>query len=205
MDTPETIHAFWFGATADRDSDTTIIARQSALWWKKQPEADAEIRMRFAPLVARAALGELDGWLGGSSGMHGRLALILLTDQFPRNIWRGQAAAFAFDVLALRWSKETIARGLDRDARPIERVFLYLPLEHSEDLADQREAVRLFDALAGEVAPEARSAFAGYLDYARRHLEIIERFGRFPHRNAALGRETSAEEAAFLRQPGSGF
>ena len=202
MDTPATIHAFWFGATADEDDEPGIVARQSALWWKKQPEVDAEIRLRFAPLVARAAVGELDDWLASPRG---RLAQILLTDQFPRNIWRGQAAAFAFDVLALRWAKETIARGLDRDARPIERVFLYLPLEHSEDLADQREAVRLFDALGGEVAAAARPAFAGYLDYARRHLEIIERFGRFPHRNAALGRETSAAEAEFLRQPGSAF
>ena len=202
METPATIHAFWFGPAADEDEEDAIIERQSALWWKKQPEVDAAIRARFAPLVGRAAGGELDAWL---DGLRGRLALILLTDQFPRNIWRGQAAAFAFDVLALRWAKETIARGLDRDARPIERVFLYLPLEHSEDLADQREAVRLFDALGGEVAAAARPAFAGYLDYARRHLEIIERFGRFPHRNAALGRETSAAEAEFLRQPGSAF
>ena len=205
MDTPDTIHAFWFGPAADTDDDIDIVSRQSALWWKKQPEVDAEIRLRFAPLVARAAVGELDDWLSGASGVRGRLALILLTDQFPRNIWRGQAAAFAFDVLALRGAKETIERGLDLQARPIERVFLYLPLEHSEDLADQRDAVRLFDALAGEVAPAARPAFAGYLDYARRHLEIIERFGRFPHRNAALGRETSPEEAEFLRQPGSRF
>lgn len=202
MDTPATIHAFWFGATADEDEEAAIIARQSALWWKKQPEVDAEIRRRFAPLVGRTAAGELDDWLASPRG---RLALILLSDQFPRNIWRGQAAAFAFDVLALRWAKQAVARGLDRDARPIERVFLYLPLEHSEDLADQREAVRLFDALADEVAPEQRPTFADYLDYARRHLEIIERFGRFPHRNAALGRETSAAEAEFLRQPGSGF
>ncbi len=202
MDTPATIHAFWFGATADEDDEAAIIARQSALWWKKQPAVDAEIRQRFAPLVGRAAVGELDDWLGSPRG---RLALILLTDQFPRNIWRGQAAAFAFDVLALRWAKEAVARGLDRDARPIERVFLYLPLEHSEELADQRAAVRLFDALAGEVASEQAPAFAGYLDYARRHLEIIERFGRFPHRNAALGRETRAAEAEFLRQPGSAF
>ena len=202
MDTPATIHVFWFGATADEDDEAAIIARQSALLWKKQPAVDAEIRQRFAPLVGRAAVGELDDWLGSPRG---RLALILLTDQFPRNIWRGQAAAFAFDVLALRWAKEAVARGLDRDARPIERVFLYLPLEHSEDLADQREAVRLFDALGGEVAAAARPAFAGYLDFARRHLEIIERFGRFPHRNAALGRETSAAEAEFLRQPGSAF
>jgi uncharacterized protein (DUF924 family) len=195
MDTPATIHAFWFGPAADEDEEDVIIERQSALWWKKQPEVDAAIRARFAPLVGRAAGGELDAWLGG---LRGRLAMVLLTDQFPRNIWRGEAAAFAFDVLALRWAKETIARGLDRDARPIERVFLYLPLEHSEDLADQREAVRLFDALGGEVAAAARPAFAGYLDFTRRHLEIIERFGRFPHRNRALGRTSTADEQAWL-------
>ena len=199
MDTPDTLHAFWFG-TSPQDAD--VIASQSALWWQKQPAVDAEIRKRFAPLVERAATGELDNWLGE---LRGRMALILLTDQFPRNIWRGQAAAFAFDVLALRWAKETIARGLDRDARPIERVFLYLPLEHSENLADQQHAVRLFDALAASVSSELRPAFDGFLDYARRHLEIIERFGRFPHRNAALGRETTAAEADFLRQPGSRF
>lgn len=201
-DTPDDLHAFWFGPAADTAGDAEVITRQSALWWKKQPEVDAAIRERFAPLVGRAAVGKLDGWL---PALRGRLALILLTDQFPRSIWRGQAAAFAFDVLALRWAKAAIERGLDRDARPVERVFLYLPLEHSENLADQREAVRLFDALAAQAAPEAGAAFAGYLDYARRHLEIIERFGRFPHRNAALGRETTAEEAEFLRQPGSGF
>ncbi|MFP5402807.1 MAG: DUF924 family protein [Gammaproteobacteria bacterium] len=202
MDTPDTIHAFWFGPAADTAAETDIIDRQSALWWKKQPAVDAEIRDRFTPLVRRAAVGELDGWLGS---VRGRLALVLLTDQFPRNIWRGEAAAFAFDVLALRWAKEALRLGLDGAVRPIERVFLYLPLEHSEELSDQREAVRLFDALAADVAPTAQPAFAGYLDYARRHLEIVERFGRFPHRNAALGRETSAEEAAFLREPGSGF
>ncbi|HMY78974.1 MAG TPA: DUF924 family protein, partial [Thauera aminoaromatica] len=102
MDTPATIHAFWFGPAADADAEATIIERQSALWWRKQPAVDAEIRARFAPLVGRAAGGELDAWLGG---LRGRLALVLLTDQFPRNIWRGEAAAFAFDVLALRWAK----------------------------------------------------------------------------------------------------
>jgi uncharacterized protein (DUF924 family) len=202
MDTPDTIHAFWFGHSADTDGDADIIARQSASWWKKDPETDAEIRAHFAALVGRAATGELDGWL---SDARGHLALILLTDQFPRNIWRGQAAAFAFDVLALRWAKAALERGLDLELRPIERVFLYLPLEHSERLADQLEAVRLFDALAAGAATVVRPAFAAYLDYARRHLEIIERFGRFPHRNGALGRETSAAEATFLRQPGSGF
>ena len=199
MDTPDTLHAFWFGTSPQ---DAEVIARQSALWWQKQPAVDTEIRKRFAPLVERAATGELDSWLGE---LRGRLALILLTDQFPRNIWREQAAAFAFDVLALRWAKEALVLGLDTRARPIERVFLYLPLEHSENLADQQHAVRLFDALAASVSSELRPAFDGFLDYARRHLEIIERFGRFPHRNAALGRETTAAEADFLRQPGSRF
>lgn len=199
MDTPDTLHAFWFGTSPQ---DAEVIASQSALWWQKQPAVDTEIRKRFAPLVERAATGELDSWLGE---LRGRLALILLTDQFPRNIWRGQAAAFAFDVLALRWAKEALVLGLDTRARPIERVFLYLPLEHSENLADQQHAVRLFDALAASVSSELRPAFDGFLDYARRHLEIIERFGRFPHRNAALGRETTAAEADFLRQPGSRF
>ena len=199
METPDTLHAFWFGTSAQ---DAEVIASQSALWWQKQPAVDAHIRHRFAPLVERAATGELDNWL---DELRGRLALILLTDQFPRNIWRDQAAAFAFDVLALRWAKEALALGLDTRARAIERVFLYLPLEHSENLADQQHAVRLFEALAASVSTELRPAFDGFLDYARRHLEIIDRFGRFPHRNAALGRETTAAEAEFLRQPGSRF
>lgn len=199
METPDTIHAFWFGPHED---DAEVIARQSALWWRKQAEVDAEIGQRFSPLVEQAAFGRFDAWLGS---LRGRLALVLLTDQFPRNIWRGGAAAFAFDALARRWAKEAIRLGVDEEARPIERVFLYLPLEHSEELADQREAVRLFDRLAGTVPAAQRTAFDGYLDYAHRHCEIIERFGRFPHRNAALGRETTAEEAAFLLQPGSSF
>lgn len=199
METPDSIHAFWFGLPAD---DADVIAQQSALWWRKQAEVDAEIGRRFAPLVRQAATGELDDWLASPRG---RLALVLLTDQFPRNIWRGTAPAFAFDALARRWAKEAIQLGLDLDARPIERVFLYLPLEHSEELADQREAVRLFDALAGSVPSALRPGFDGYVDFARRHLDIIERFRRFPHRNAALGRETTAEEAEFLRQPGSSF
>ncbi|MDD3675137.1 DUF924 family protein [Thauera propionica] len=199
METPDTIHAFWFGTHTDDDA---VIASQSALWWRKQAEVDAEIRQRFAPWVARAASGELDGWL---ADIRGRLALILLTDQFPRNIWRGEAAAFAFDVLALRWAKDTLRLGLDGELRAVERVFVYLPLEHSEALGDQREAVRLFDRLATSVPVPHRPSFDSYLDYARRHLAIIERFGRFPHRNAALGRETTAEETAFLQQPGSSF
>ncbi|ATE62115.1 DUF924 family protein [Thauera sinica] len=199
METPDTIHAFWFGPDAD---DAQVIARQSPLWWHKRAAADAEIGRRFSPVVQQAAIGRLDDWL---ASLRGRLALVLVADQFPRNIWRGSAPAFAFDTLARRWARDAIRLGIDRDARAVERVFLYLPLEHSEDLADQRESVRLFDRLCAEVPAAQRTLFDGYLDYARRHLEVIERFGRFPHRNAALGRETTPAEADFLRQPGSSF
>jgi uncharacterized protein (DUF924 family) len=199
MEDADSIHAFWFG---DADDDGKVIARQSALWWKKQPEVDAEIGRRFTALVGQAACGALDHWLASPRG---RLALILLTDQFPRNTWRGTAAAFAFDTQARRWALEIIRSGADAAYRPVERVFLYLPLEHAEDRADQAEAVRLFTALAGNVPAALRHYFDDYLDYARRHQAIIERFGRFPHRNAALGRSTTAEEATFLTQPGSGF
>lgn len=199
METADTIHAFWFGPYAD-DGDS--IAHQSALWWGKKDATDAEIRRRFAPLVGRAAAGELDDWLASPRG---RVALILLTDQFPRCIWRGNAPAFAFDTLARRWALEALRLEIDRDCRPVERVFLYLPLEHSEDPDDQAEAVRRFAALAGSVPPRLRHHFDDYLDFARRHQAIIERFGRFPHRNAALGRGSSAAELAFLQQPGSSF
>lgn len=199
MESPDTICTFWFGTAT---AEATVIAQQSALWWSKRDETDAAIRQRFAALVERAADGGLDHWLGTP---HGRLAMILLTDQFPRNIWRDEARAFAYDALALGWSKDAIRQGLDQAFRPIERVFLYLPLEHAENRADQAEAVRLFATLAGQVGPDLQTAFDGFLDYARRHQAIIDRFGRFPHRNAILGRPSSAAETAFLRQPGSGF
>lgn len=199
METADSIHSFWFGPHAD---DGEVIAHQSALWWSKREASDAEIRRRFAAQVGRAAAGELDDWLVAPRG---RLALILLTDQFPRNIWRGSAPAFAFDTLARRWALEAVRQGIDRLCRPVERVFLYLPLEHSEDAADQAEAVRLFAALAGSVPPHLRHHFDDYLDYARRHQAVIERFGRFPHRNAALGRLDTADERAYLAQPGAGF
>ncbi|MBR0567411.1 DUF924 domain-containing protein [Azoarcus sp. L1K30] len=199
METAETICTFWFGTTTD---DATTIAEQSALWWSKRDEVDAAIRARFEPLVIQAGDGHLDAWLHTPIG---HLALILLTDQFPRNIYRNDARAFAFDERALGWSNAAISRGIDRRCRPIERVFFYLPLEHSENRDDQAEAVRLFEALATEVPPHVRPAFDGFADFARRHREIVDRFGRFPHRNAALGRVSTAEEAAFLRQPGSGF
>lgn len=199
METPESIRTYWFGTTTD---DSTTIGTQSTLWWGKRDDVDIEIRTRFEALLIQAGKGQLDAWLKTPIG---HLALILLTDQFPRNIYRNSARAFSFDAHALGWSKAAIARGIDRQCRPIERVFLYLPLEHSEERNDQAEAVRQFEALAVEVPPHIRPAFEDFADFARRHREIVDRFGRFPHRNAALARESSAEETAFLRLPGSGF
>lgn len=199
METPGTICEFWFGQHQD---EAELIARQSALWWSKRDDVDSGIRVRFEPLLDRASAGELDGWRATPQG---RLAFVLLTDQFPRNMFRSTPRAFAFDPLARAWARDAIDQGVDRRLRAIERVFLYMPLEHSESLDDQTEAVRLVGALTDGVAPGLRPDFERFLDFARRHREIIARYGRFPHRNAILGRESDAAEIDFLQQPGSSF
>jgi uncharacterized protein (DUF924 family) len=127
------------------------------------------------------------------------LAAILLLDQLPRNLYRGTAEAFATDAMAREAAQAALARGLDRSLPAVWRQFMYLPFEHSEDLGDQDRSLALFGALARD------SAFASTLDYAKRHHAIIARFGRFPHRNRALGRATTPEEEEFLREPGSSF
>lgn len=190
---------FWFGDHAD---DVGAIAHKSASWFAKDAAFDASIGARFGALREAAIAGELDAWLGQP---HARLALVILVDQFSRNLFRDDARAFAHDALARRWCEEALIAGIDRSLRPIERVFLYLPLEHSESLVDQQRSVALFADLRDALAEPAHKAFEGFLDYARRHCEIIARFGRFPHRNAALGRVSTAAERAFLEQPGAGF
>lgn len=199
LEIPETIHRFWFGSALD---DAVVADEQSSLWWQKHPDTDRQIRQRFESCLHRAANGELDGW---ATTPGGRLALILLTDQFPRNMYRNAPESFAYDALALRWCREGLQVGADRALRPIERVFFYLPLEHSESLEDQERAVALFRQLVQDVGTERAGAFEGFLDYAIRHRNVIARFGRFPHRNAILGRVSTPEEAAFLKEPGSSF
>jgi uncharacterized protein (DUF924 family) len=199
VETPDTIHAFWFGGDPD---DAQLAAGRSKLWWSKDPAVDAAMRQRFGPWLARAAARALDDWLATPVG---RLALILLTDQVPRNIHRGTPRAFAFDALARHWCEEGIAAGQDEALRPLERVFFYLPLEHSESLADQERAVALFRTLAQAAPAGARKTFDGFLDYALRHREVIARFGRFPHRNRVLARASTARELVFLAEPGSSF
>lgn len=191
---------FWFGA--DRGDDVAVAERQRQLWWAKDDAVDADIRRRFEPLLQRVSSGALDAWQGEPRGA---LAFVLLTDQLPRNIYRGTPRAFDFDGIARSATHAMLARGDDVRLAPIERVFAYLPLEHSEARADQALSVQLFEALAREVPEAMRGTFEGYADYARRHAQIVYRFGRFPHRNAVMRRPSSAEEAAFLRLPGSGF
>jgi uncharacterized protein (DUF924 family) len=197
--TIETILGFWFGADAD---DAVVARERAALWWSKNKATDDEIRSRFEDLMRAAARGELDEM---KATARGRLASIILLDQFPRNICRETAQSFAYDEKARALTLEGLERGMDRELRPIERVFFYLPLEHSETLAHQERSVECFRDLLGAVPPEHKSTFEEYLDYARRHRDVIARFGRFPHRNKLFGRESTPEEIAFLAEPGSSF
>jgi uncharacterized protein (DUF924 family) len=147
-------------------------------------------------LHASAARGEREAWRAHPQPM---LALVVVLDQFSRNLYRGDARSFAQDVHARECAVQAVGRGDDLGLLPVERQFLYLPFEHSEDLADQRKGLALMRAL------EAFEETRGGAEWALRHCEIVERFGRFPHRNAALGRASTPEEVEFLRQPGSGF
>jgi len=190
---------FWFGSDP---ADVVVAREKGGMWWKSDPAIDDLLRTRFAELVEKAGRGELNEW---ATTPHGLLALIILTDQFPRNIHRGTPRAFSFDALARAHCRNGIARGIDIRLRPIERVFHYLPLEHSESLPDQDESVRLFAGLAQTATKPTRELFDGYLKYAEQHRNIIARFGRFPHRNRMLGRTSTTEEQAFLQTPGSSF
>jgi uncharacterized protein (DUF924 family) len=195
----EEIRHFWFGVESD---DAAVANSCAALWWEKNPAVDAQMRTRFKSLVEAAGRGELQDWAATAQG---RLALILLCDQFPRNIYRDQPQAFAFDSIALRYAREGLIDAVDCELRLIERVFYYLPFEHSEALDDQNQSVELFAQLLAESKPLDKTLFADYLDFAERHRAIIRRFGRFPHRNDILGRVSTAEEIAFLAEPGSSF
>lgn len=183
---------FWFGAP-----DSPGYGHARNMWFKKDDAFDALLRERFGALIDAARAGELDAWCATPAGT---LALVIVLDQFARNCHRGSALAFAGDDKALALARQLVASGADRQLpTPFHRVFAYMPFEHSEAMADQREALRLFGELAHEPGCD------GFYDYAIRHANVIERFGRFPHRNAVLGRVSTHAERAFLREPGSSF
>jgi uncharacterized protein (DUF924 family) len=198
METAESLHACWFGGKAD----DAAADRQSNLWWKKSDAQDAELAARFTPLVEAARAGKLDSW---ADTPQGALALVLLADQLPRNIYRGTAVAFASDPIARAVASAVVDQGLDRRLEPIERVFLYLPFEHAESMADQDRSVALYTRLFNEAPSAQLERYRNFLTYALRHRRVIERFGRFPHRNAIIGRISTPEEVSFLQEPGSSF
>jgi uncharacterized protein (DUF924 family) len=176
---------FWF-----EGSDQGRVTRE--VWFKTDAAFDQAIAERFLDDHERAAMGAYDGI---AETPEGSLTLILLLDQFPRNLFRGSPRAFSSDARARRVSSTALERGFDGLLQPFQKMFLYLPFEHSEEVEDQDRSVALFRALGN----------ANLIDYAERHRDIVARFGRFPHRNAALGRESSDAETAFLKSPGSSF
>lgn len=182
MDAGEVLR-FWFG-------------RDRKAWFEKNPAFDAEIRRRFLPRYELGAAARLSDWMQTPAGC---LALVILLDQFPRNMFRGSARAFAADPLARDAARAILDNGWDKAMTPDERMFAYLPFEHSESLADQERCLALMQDIAA--FPET----ADLPRWAEAHLVIVRRFGRFPHRNAALGRASTPEEIEFLKQPGSSF
>lgn len=173
---------FWFEETKPQQ------------WFQVSEEFDALITQRFAEAYDKAAAGIFDDWKNDSDGV---LALCILLDQMPRNMFRGTPKAFETDNKALVIAKYAISKGLDQVLSPTKRRFVYLPFEHSEHINDQRRSVELFEKIKNDDP-------LGY-EYAVKHLEVIEEYGRFPHRNKILGRENTAEEEAYLAQPGAGF
>jgi uncharacterized protein (DUF924 family) len=183
--TPEDVLSFWFAGNP---------SQRRTIWFEKDDAFDTSCGA-FAAALAQAKAGALDGWAATPIGT---LALVILLDQFSRNLHRGTPEAFAADAKARAVARAAVAAEYDQAVGPVERMFFYLPFEHSEDLADQEESVRLFETLRDALG-------ARTIDYAHRHRDVIRRFGRFPHRNAALGRISTEEEEAYLAEPGAGF
>ena len=187
----EEVLQFWFGR-----EDEPGYGEFREAWFRKDPEFDREVQERFGTLCERAASGELDGWRDDARSC---VALVICLDQFPRNVFRGDGRTHATDAKALETAGYALERALDRELPPFQRMFLYMPFMHSENLEDQRRSIELFGRLAEKPgAPDVTS-------YAQGHKEIVERFGRFPHRNEILNRDTTPEEAEFLEKPGSSF
>jgi uncharacterized protein (DUF924 family) len=205
MDEARKVREFWFGKLPLAPED---VRKRMRLWFgyeiapEQQKRWDDTIRVHFGPLVRQAIDGELANWADGPRRM---MSLILLLDQFPRNIYRGLARAFAGDEQALALALSGMNSGADAALDPVQRMFFYMPLQHSEQRDVQDESVAAFRRLSME-APEALGdIFKSSLDYAERHREVIARFGRFPHRNRIFGRASTPDEVAYLKSGGEAF
>lgn len=183
---------FWF-----LPADAPGYGQSRPEWFRKDDAFDADIRIRFGHLLEQALAGDFASW---ETTPQGALARIVLLDQFTRNVFRDSARAFAGDTIALASAQALVANGGDRQLAPLQRWFIYLPFEHAEDLVLQDRSVALFTQLQ-----QQNDSFAGARDYALQHQALIARFGRFPHRNALLGRASTPAELEYLRQPGAGF
>ena len=196
---------FWFGS---RPYAAAAVTQRMHFWFgdadapELQPQTDERIRLRFAELTRQAADGEIASW---ESSPRRRLALILLLDQFPRNLNRGRAAAYAQDRRALELALGGLQLGADAVLDPVERIFFYMPLQHAESREVQEESLAAFRRLAAEAPAELADVFAGVSHFAQLHHDIIARFGRFPHRNQPLGRESTAAERSWLDAGGAFF
>lgn len=199
MTTPEDVLTFWFGPIAEDGSCSPEYIQR---WWSKDAAFDHEVSDRFGAAIAAAEAGEYGAWRESPRGL---LALVILCDQMTRNSRRGSSSMYDADELSQQLVRQAIDRGFDKQLCTMERYFLYMPLMHAESRALQSEGVERFDALAANADPGARDAAKSAADYMRRHEVIVARFGRFPHRNEMLGRESTAEEIEFLKQPGSSF
>ncbi len=195
----EAVLEFWFGPLDERGVATQ---EKSKSWFEKNDAFDREIEARFGALHAALARGEREDWL---SSTRGSLATVIVLDQFSRNMFRNTKQMFASDPRALAVATSLVERGADRELAFAERGFVYMPFMHSERLSDQERCVELFRTFRDEHQGELRDICQYSLGYAERHRDIIQRFGRFPHRNAILGRESTPEELEFLKQPGSSF
>lgn len=195
----ELVLDFWF---TQEEDEVRLINKQSPLWWGKSNEMDGVIKTRFTSLLNDIKQGELESWRFDPGS---RLAMILVCDQFSRQIYRDKAEAFASDEIALDLCLDGLDKGMDQKLRSIERVFFYMPMEHSESLSIQNRCVQQFQKLLDEVGPELKPEFEGFVSFAKQHQKIIKRFNRFPHRNSILGRKSTADEAAFLLQPNSSY
>jgi uncharacterized protein (DUF924 family) len=195
----EQVLDFWFGKL---DAAGCADAEHAERWWKKNAAFDEELRQRFGALHEAVARAERDDWLVPPRG---RLAYVIVLDQFSRNMFRDTPRMYAYDAKALAAAHEGVADGADKPLAHDERIFLYMPFQHSEELADQERAVALFESLRDGLSGERLKRANDNVVYAERHRDIVKRFGRFPHRNQLLARASTSEEVNFLTQPNSSF